>query len=129
MADFSFAIRQPANPSVAKPLEKDRMERPPPPPQTPNARKPHRYKPGTVALREIRRYQRTTTPLIRTLPFQRVVREIAQDFATGLRFQSVALAALQESVESYLVAVFENTNLWYNIRPSSLVYHTVMSWK
>uniref|UniRef100_A0A8C0U5L1 Histone H3 n=1 Tax=Cyanistes caeruleus TaxID=156563 RepID=A0A8C0U5L1_CYACU len=51
---------------------------------------PHRYRPGTVALREIRRYQKSTELLIRKLPFQRLVREIAQDFKTDLRFQSSA---------------------------------------
>merc|ERR1739847_84966 len=53
--------------------------------------KPHRYRPGTVALREIRRYQKSTELLIRKLPFQRLVREIAQDFKTDLRFQSAAI--------------------------------------
>merc|ERR1712050_424672 len=48
-------------------------------------KKPHRYRPGTVALREIRRYQKSTELLIRKLPFQRLVREIAQDFKTDLR--------------------------------------------
>ena len=43
-------------------------------------KKPHRFRPGTVALREIRRYQKSTELLIRKLPFQRLVREIAQDF-------------------------------------------------
>uniref|UniRef100_A0A8C0B2I2 Core Histone H2A/H2B/H3 domain-containing protein n=1 Tax=Buteo japonicus TaxID=224669 RepID=A0A8C0B2I2_9AVES len=56
---------------------------------TPNPEgNPHRYRPGTVALREIRRYQKSTELLIRKLPFQRLVREIAQDFKTDLRFQS-----------------------------------------
>jgi len=55
--------------------------------------------PGTVALREIRRYQKSTELLIRKLPFQRLVREIAQDFKSDLRFQSSAIGALQESVE------------------------------
>ena len=52
-------------------------------------------RPGTVALREIRRYQKSTELLIRKLPFQRLVREIAQDFKTDLRFQSAAIGALQ----------------------------------
>ncbi|KXH35880.1 histone H3 [Colletotrichum simmondsii] len=68
-------------------------------------------RPGTVALREIRRYQKSTELLIRKLPFQRLVREIAQDFKSDLRFQSSAIGALQESVESYLVSLFEDTNL------------------
>ena len=53
------------------------------------------FRPGTVALREIRRYQKSTELLIRKLPFQRLVREIAQDFKTDLRFQSAAIGALQ----------------------------------
>uniref|UniRef100_A0A670K5U1 Histone H3 n=1 Tax=Podarcis muralis TaxID=64176 RepID=A0A670K5U1_PODMU len=57
-------------------------------PATGGVKKPHRYRPGTVALREIRRYQKSTELLIRKLPFQRLVREIAQDFKTDLRFQS-----------------------------------------
>uniref|UniRef100_A0A8D0X6I9 H3 clustered histone 4 n=1 Tax=Sus scrofa TaxID=9823 RepID=A0A8D0X6I9_PIG len=74
-------------------------------------KKPHRYRPGTVALREIRRYQKSTELLIRKLPFQRLVREIAQDFKTDLRFQSSAVMALQEACEAYLVGLFEDTNL------------------
>jgi histone H3 len=111
-------------------------------------KKPHRYRPGTVALREIRRYQKSTELLIRKLPcvlllcqssslsffvlfpflplltffpslfsplpahsFQRLVREIAQDFKTDLRFQSSAVMALQEAAEAYLVSLFEDTNL------------------
>ena len=74
-------------------------------------KKPHRYRPGTVALREIRRYQKRTELLIRKLPFQRLVREIAQDFKTDLRFQSSAVMALQEASEAYLVGLFEDTNL------------------
>ncbi|CAI2182599.1 1281_t:CDS:2 [Funneliformis geosporum] len=65
-------------------------------PATGGVKKPHRYRPGTVALREIRRYQKSTELLIRKLPFQRLVREIAQDFKTDLRFQSSAIGALQE---------------------------------
>jgi histone H3 len=74
-------------------------------------KKPHRFKPGTVALREIRKYQKSTDLLIRKLPFQRLVREIAQEFKTDLRFQSTAVLALQEASESYLVGLFEDTNL------------------
>ncbi|KAG7224654.1 hypothetical protein INR49_011407 [Caranx melampygus] len=69
------------------------------------------FRPGTVALREIRRYQKSTELLIRKLPFQRLVREIAQDFKTDLRFQSAAIGALQEASEAYLVGLFEDTNL------------------
>ena len=74
-------------------------------------KKVHRYRPGTVALREIRKYQKSTELLIRKLPFQRLVREIAQDFKTDLRFQSTAVLALHEASEAYLVGLFEDTNL------------------
>ena len=74
-------------------------------------KKPHRYRPGTVALREIRKYQKSTDLLIRKLPFQRLVREVAQEYKSDLRFQSSAVVALQEASESYLVSLFEDTNL------------------
>ena len=72
---------------------------------------PHRYRPGTVALREIHRYQKSTELLIRRLPFQRLVWEIAQDFKGRLNFASGAILALQEAVEAYLIGLFEDTNL------------------
>lgn len=65
------------------------------------------FRPGTVALREIRKYQKTTELLIRKLPFQRLVREIAQEYKADLRFQSAAVGALQEASEAYLVSLFE----------------------
>jgi histone H3 len=74
-------------------------------------KKPHRYRPGTVALREIRKFQKSTELLIRKLPFQRLVREIATEFKSDLRFQSQAVLALQEAAEAYLVGLFEDTNL------------------
>ena len=75
-------------------------------------KKPHRYRPGTVALREIRKFQKSTDLLIRKLPFQRVVREIAGEFKSDLRFHSQAVLALQEAAEAYyLVGLFEDTNL------------------
>ena len=74
-------------------------------------KKPHRYRPGMVALREIGRYQKSTELLIRKMPFQRLVREIAQDFKSYLRFQSGAILVLQEASEAYLVGLFEDSNL------------------
>ncbi|EGC28934.1 histone H3 [Dictyostelium purpureum] len=74
-------------------------------------KKTHRYRPGTVALREIRKYQKSADLLIKKLPFQRLVREIAQEFKTDLRFQAAAIQALQEASEAYLVGLFEDTNL------------------
>ncbi|GBB90120.1 hypothetical protein RclHR1_00170024 [Rhizophagus clarus] len=78
--------------------------------------KPRRYKPGTIALREIKRYQKTTNLLIRKLPFSRVVREIALEILgprtdIGFRWQSAAISALQEATEAYLVHLFEDANL------------------
>ena len=73
--------------------------------------KPHRYRAGTAALQDIRHFQKTSALLIRKLPFQRLVREIAQDFKTDLRFQSAAILCLQEAAEAYLVRLFDDANL------------------
>ena len=70
-----------------------------------------RFRPGVMALCEIRHYQKSSALLIRKLPFQRLVREITQDFKTNLRFQSVAILCLQEAAEAYLVGLFEDMNL------------------
>jgi histone H3 len=70
-----------------------------------------RYKPGTVALREIKRYQRSTNLLLPRASFQRVVRSICMELDNSLRFQSQALVALQEAAEAYLVGIFEDANL------------------
>ncbi|XP_017721293.1 PREDICTED: histone H3.3-like, partial [Rhinopithecus bieti] len=80
-------------------------------PSTGRVKKPHCYRPRTVALGEIRRYQKSSQLLIWKLPFQRLVREIAQDLKTDLRFQSVAIGALQEASEAHLVDLLEDTNL------------------
>ena len=78
----------------------------------------HRFGPGTVALKEIRRYQKSTELLIQKLPFQRLVREIAGDHKVitsplcgKVKFQSLAIKALQEASEAYIVGLFEDTNL------------------
>ncbi|CAG8778964.1 13078_t:CDS:2, partial [Ambispora leptoticha] len=81
-----------------------------------SGRKPVRYRAGTKVLREIRKYQQSTSLLLRKLPFARVVREIAVDMMTsgdgaGLRWQSSALLALQEATEAFLVHLFEDANL------------------
>jgi histone H3 len=80
-------------------------------PGTGGVKKPHRWRPGTVALREIRKMQKSTELLIRKLPFQRLVREIAQDFKNDLRFQGKAIEALQVAAEDYLVELLEDGNL------------------
>ncbi|TBU13373.1 histone H2A/H2B/H3/H4 [Hamiltosporidium tvaerminnensis] len=66
--------------------------------------------PGTVALKEIRRYQKSTELLIRKLPFQRFCRAITQQFKTDSRFQASALASLHEATEAFLVGIFEDAN-------------------
>ena len=67
---------------------------------------------GTVALREIRKYQKTTELLIRKLPFHRLVREVTEKVAGyHLRYTTGAMEALQEDTEAYLVALFEECNL------------------
>jgi histone H3 len=71
----------------------------------------HRYRPGTVALREIRKFQKTTCLFFRKLPFYRLVREVMGDFNTKLNIQAYAVLALQEASEAYLVGLFEDTNL------------------
>ena len=73
--------------------------------------KPHRYRAGTAALKDIRHFQGSTALLIRKLPFQRLVREIAQDYKTDLRFQSAAILCLQEATEAYIVRLFDDANL------------------
>ena len=84
--------------------------------RSPCCTQPHRYRPGTVALREIRKYQKSTELLIRKMPFQRLCREICDDIQTAkreekLRFQASAILALQTMAEAYLVGLFEDTNL------------------
>ncbi|OSX76068.1 hypothetical protein BU14_0154s0024 [Porphyra umbilicalis] len=71
----------------------------------------HRYRPGTVALREIRKFQKSTELLIPKRPFQRLVKEVAQNYKTDLRFQSTALVVLQEAAEDYIVGVMEDSVL------------------
>ena len=74
-------------------------------------KKPHRFKPGTVAIREIKKYQKSTELLIRKVPFQRLVKEISSSYKADIRFQAMAILALQEASESFLVGLFEDTNL------------------
>lgn len=79
-------------------------------------KKKHRFKPGTVALREIRKYQRSTELLTRKAPFRRLVRQIqriegSSDFSEGVNNGKGALEVLQEAAEAYLVALFEDSNL------------------
>nr|QEL13114.1 CENH3.1 [Cicerbita alpina] len=74
--------------------------------------KPHRFKPGTQALREIRRLQKTVNLLIPAAPFIRTVKEISNYIAPEVtRWQAEALQALQEAAEDYLVQLFEDSML------------------
>jgi histone H3 len=70
-----------------------------------------RYRPGTVALREIRKYQKSTDLLIRKKPFERLVREVLYSIKSDARVQPSTLACLQEAAESYVVTLFEDANL------------------
>ncbi len=79
--------------------------------RAPGQKKQRRFRPGTVALRQVRKLQRTTGTLIRRAPFQRMVRGIAQQAKDGLRFASAALAAVQEATESYVVSTLSDANL------------------
>ena len=84
-------------------------------------KKPHRYHPGLIALRENRRYQQSTDCLIKRTPFNKLIKEISQKYkacsdgpgtpSVQVRFQSMALAALQEATENFLVGLFEDVNL------------------
>ena len=74
-------------------------------------KKTHRFRPGTVALREIRKYQKGTNLLIKKAPFQRLVKEVMQEQKSEKRFRATAVLALQEAAEAYLVRLFEDTNL------------------
>lgn len=79
--------------------------------KTGGVKKPRRYRPGSLALKEIRKYQRSTELLLPKLAFQRLIREISQQFSFGLRFQTNALLALQEAAEAHLASLFEDMNL------------------
>ena len=84
-------------------------------------KKPHCYRPGMVALREIRRYQKSTKCLIKRSPFQKLIREISQEYrvcpegpgtpSIQVRFQSTAITALQEAAENFIGGLFEDVNL------------------
>lgn len=68
-----------------------------------------RYRPGTVAVRDMKRYQKSTELLLRRAPFQRLIREITGNYSVGTRFAASALLALQEATESYMVKMFDHT--------------------
>merc|ERR1711974_77572 len=70
----------------------------------------NRFRPGTVALRDIRKYQKSTDLILRRLPFQRLVRECVQEWKPDTRFQAAALLALQEAAETYIVKLYEDMN-------------------
>jgi histone H3 len=74
-------------------------------------KKKRRYRAGTVALREIRKYQRTTDNLILRLPFKKLVKEILQDYKDDFLVSKEAFSCLQESAEMFLVNLLEDTQL------------------
>ena len=79
-----------------------------------------------MALQEIHQYQKTTKLLLWKLPFQRLIQEIAQDQQPEIRFQGIAMGALGEAAEAYLMGLFEDTNLcvihtkWVTILPQDI---------
>ena len=73
--------------------------------------KKKRYRPGTVALREIRKYQASSNLMLRKLPFYRLVKEIARDVKPDLRMRPQAVLALQEAAEAHLTELFQSSNL------------------
>ena len=75
------------------------------------AKKSFRWRPGTVALREVRRLQKSTDLLVAKAPFSRLVREIAETHKAGLRFQASAVAAIQEATEAFVVSLLSDANL------------------
>ena len=95
--------------TFAKKQPRSQTDNPPPPPQAQH--QPHRYRPGMVTLREIRRYQKSTELLICKLPFQCLVHEILQGFGMGFRVTPAMMMALQEAAEVYLVQLLEDSNL------------------
>ncbi|KAI9199266.1 histone H3 [Polychytrium aggregatum] len=113
------ALQTPPRKQMARSSTLGRLHPPPPKPVTPAVTK-RRFRPGTVALREIRHYQKTTDLLIRKLPFARLVRELALQHMSELmgersegilRWQATAIMALQEATEAFLVHLFEDANL------------------
>ena len=81
-------------------------------PATGGLKKPHRFKPGTVALREVRRYQKSTECLTRRLPFQRLVRECAHGFKAELRFERAAMLCLQQAMEMWVSTVLDDAQCY-----------------
>jgi histone H3 len=119
------ASRSTGGKAPRKTLPKKGSRRPAPKPKVGQIRHPRRFKPGSeyilptcnfritnkflvVALREIRRYQKSTELLLPKIPFKRLFQEIAHDMKPGLRFEAGALEALQEAAEAYLVNEFES---------------------
>ena len=95
-------------------------------------KKPHRFHPGTVALQQIRKYQRSTELLCRKLCVARLIREVAQDFKINFHFQANTLLAIQEAMEAWLVRLMEDMNLcvihtkWVMIQPNICHWYVVL---
>ena len=98
---------------------------------TGEVRKPYRYRPGTVALRQIQQYQKSTELLIRKIPFQRLVREVVYQMnKKDYRIQSTALLALQEASEDFLVRMFDQCNqIAIHGKRTTLMVKDILLWK
>ncbi|XP_047425972.1 histone H3-like centromeric protein A [Mugil cephalus] len=102
--------RRPPAPAPETPSSSSKRKAPSKqPPASPRKR---RFRPGTKALMEIRKYQKSTDLLLRKRPFSRLVREVSQELSIeALRWQVLALMALQEAAEAFLVFLFSDANL------------------
>ena len=99
--------------------------------KTGKVRKPYRYRPGTVALRQIQKYQKSTELLIRKIPFQRLVREVVYQMnKKDYRIQSTALLGLQETCEDFLVRMFDQCNqIAIHGKRTTLMVKDILLWK
>lgn len=114
LAKHAKKIQNPIKSSdLSKPLSKKpkghKTSQPPNAPE--NLKNKRKYRPGTVALREIKKYQKNTDLVIRKLPFQRLVRDIANDIYGGAKFQLSALHALQDCAEMYMCNLYTDGQL------------------
>ena len=98
---------------------------------TGRVRRKRRFRPGTVALREIRKYQKSTELLIRKIPFQRLVREVVYQMnKKDYKIQSTALLALQEASEQFLVNMFDQCNhIAIRGKRTTLMVKDIQLWK
>lgn len=109
---FHFMARTKSAPAKNDPLKKKKARLGAAAKPVKPIKRMHRYRPGTKALMEIRKYQKSTNLLIARMPFQRLVREIIQSVSSQvLRVRMSAVEALHEAAEAFIVGLFEDANL------------------